>query len=75
MRYYIYFAQKNLEDLSQVKGYLIDLGIKCGITHNPSKKIDPNYWRFFISIQSYEKFFTVIGSWDPVKSHFLRMKI
>ena len=75
VRYYLYFAQKNLKDLEQVKEYLEEFGIKCGSTHNPSKKADPNYWRFFISIQSYEKFAKLIGSWHSVKSHFLRMKI
>ena len=75
VRYYIYFAQKDLDDLENVKEILEELGIKCGITHNPSKKADPNYWRFFISVQSYEKFAEIIGSWHPVKSHFLRMKI
>ena len=75
VRYYLYFAQKNLKDLSQIKNCLEELGIKCGFIHNPSKKVDPNYWRFFISVQSYEKFAKIIGSWHPVKSHFLRMKI
>ena len=75
VRYYIYFAQKNIEDLEQVRNYLINLGIHCGIIHNPSKKVDPNYWRFFVSIKSYKRFAQVIGSWHPIKSHFLRMKI
>ena len=75
VRYYLYFAQKNLNDLEQVKEWLEELRIKCGSIHNPSKKVDPNYWRFFISIQSYEKFAKVIGSWHPIKRHFLRMKI
>ncbi len=75
VRYYLYFAQKNLKDLMQVKEWLEELRVKCGSIHNPSKKVDPNYWRFFISIQSYEKFAKIIGSWHPVKSRFLRMKI
>ena len=49
VRYYLYFAQKNLKDLEQVKQWIEALGIKCGITHNPSKNVDPNYWRFFMS--------------------------
>jgi LAGLIDADG-like domain len=75
VRYYIYFAQKNLKDLKELKGYLADLGIICGVIHNPSKNADPNYWRFFVNVKSYEKFAQIIGSWHPVKSHFLRMKI
>ncbi len=72
VRYYLYFAQKNLEDLEQVREYLIELGIKCGLIHNPSKKVDPNYWRFFIRIQSYGRFARIIGSWHPIKCHFLK---
>ena len=75
VRYYIYFAQKNLKDLEQVKEYLEKFGIQCGVLHNPSKSADPDYWRFFISIKSYERFAQIIGSWHPIKSHFLRMKI
>ncbi len=75
VRYYLYFAQKNKEDLEQVKMFLEELGIKCGITHNPSKNVDPDYWRFFVRARSYEKFAQLIGSWHPVKSQFLRMKI
>ena len=75
VRYYLYFAQKNLKDLSQIKKWLEELGIKCGFIHNPSKKVDPNYWRFFVSVKSYEAFANIIGSWHPVKAKFLRMKI
>lgn len=75
VRYYIYFAQKNLTDLQQIRDYLTELGIQCEIIHNPSKKADPDYWRFFISIKSYENFAQKIGSWHPIKCRFLRMKI
>ncbi len=75
VRYYLYFAQKNLQDLEQVKEYLVKLGINCGKTHIPSKKQDPDFWRFFISVKSYVNFAKLIGSWHPVKSQFLRMKI
>ena len=75
VRYYLYFAQKNLQDLEQVKELLEEFGIQCGYVHNPSKKVDPNYWRFFIRIQSYGEFAKLIGSWHPIKSRFLRMKI
>ena len=44
VRYYLYFAQKNFKDLKQVRDYLNEVGIKCGKLHNPSKKVNPNYW-------------------------------
>jgi intein-encoded DNA endonuclease-like protein len=75
VRFYIYFSQKDKKDLEQLKSYLEDLGIICGKTHNPSKKEDPNYWRFFISCKSYNSFIEKIGSWHPTKSQHLRMKI
>jgi intein-encoded DNA endonuclease-like protein len=74
-RFYIYFSQKDKKDLQQLKSYLTDLGIICGKTHNPSQRIDPDYWRFYISCKSYKKFVDIIGSWHPTKSKLLRMKI
>jgi hypothetical protein len=75
VRFYLYFAQKNKEDLSEVKNYLTDLNIFCGRLHNPSKRVDPNYWRFFIRAKSYKDFKEIIGSLHPEKSKILRMKI
>ena len=75
VRFYIYFAQKDKGDLEQLKSYITELGIICGKTHNPSKKKDPNYWRFFISCKSYKSFIEDVGSLHPVKSKLLRMKI
>lgn len=75
VRYYLYFCQKDKADLVQVKEYLEELGISCGKLHNPSKKIDPDYWRFFIGIKSYENFAKIIGSLHPDKKRYLRMKI
>lgn len=74
-RYYIYFAQKNLSDLEEVKTYLEELGLTCGRIHNPSRRVDPDYYRFYILSDSWSKFGSVIGSWHPEKSNYLRMKI
>jgi len=75
VRFYIYFAQKNKRDLNEVKNFLMDLGISCGVIHNPSREEDPNYWRFFIKAESYRDFASIIGSWHPRKSRLLRKKI
>ena len=75
VRFYLYFAQKNLNDLREVKRYLSDINIQCGKTHNPSKRVDPHYWRFYIGISSHKRFAKEIGSLHPVKSEILRMKI
>jgi intein/homing endonuclease len=75
VRYYLYFCQKDKKDLLQVKTYLEDVGIRSGLLHNPSKKVDPNYWRFYISAKSYSDFAQIIGSDHPEKCRYLRMKI
>lgn len=74
VRYYIYFAQKNLTDLKQVKQILEENNIVCGRIHNPSKLVDPNYWRFYIRKQSYIDFAKLVGSSHPEKRRYLRMK-
>ncbi len=75
VRYYIYFCQKDYQDLLQVKSFLTELGIKSGKLHNPSHTVDPHYWRFYISAQSYFDFALKIGSSHPEKKSYLRMKI
>ena len=75
VRYYLYFAQKDYLDLKQVRDYLTEMGIICGKIHNPSYKVDSDYWRFYISAKSFVDFAKKIGSWHPVKNHYLRMKI
>lgn len=75
VRFYLYFAQKNQKDLEQVRKYLQEIGIMCGVIHNPSKRKDPSYWRFFIRSQSYGNFAKKIGSYHPEKQKILRMKI
>ena len=56
---------------------LESIGINCGKVHNPSAKVDPGYWRFFVHAQSYNDFIDTIGSWHPRKARLLlsRMKI
>ncbi len=74
---YFQFCQKNLSDLTEVKNHLEDLGIKCGEIHNPSQKVDPGYFRFFVSRVSHLDFMNIIYSWHPRKAKQMefRMKI
>ncbi len=74
-RMYIYFCQKDKIDLEEVKTFLQQLGITCGKIHNPSKKEDPNYWRFFVSCKSYKDFAKIISSRHPVKKKILEKMI
>lgn len=74
VRYYIYYAQKDYDDLLEVRKYLHELRIDCGVMHNPSRLVDPSYWRFFIRARSYERFAQIVGSNHPDKYSYLRMK-
>jgi len=74
VRFYIYFAQKNKNDLLQVRNFIKELGISCGKMHNPSVRKDPEYWRFYISAKSYNDFARIVGSAHPIKSKLLWMK-
>ena len=75
VRFYLSFGQKNFKDLLEVRNYLEELKINCGRIHNPSKRVDPNYWRFFVRSNSYQKFARIVGSSHPDKIAILRMKI
>ncbi len=66
-RFYIQLVQKNREKVETLKRMLEHLGIRSGKVHNPSEKIDPNYWRIFISTADHKKFAKEIGSFHPVK--------
>jgi hypothetical protein len=75
VRFYLYFCQKSYQDLYQAHCFLLELGIQTGKIHNPSRMVDPNYWRFYISSRSHKQFIEIIGSKHPDKSKYLRMKI
>ena len=68
---YLYFAQKNRSDLAQLRIILLDLGISCGEIHNPSRRADPDYWRFYVGRRSIRTFAKVVGSWHPRKAFLL----
>jgi hypothetical protein len=75
VRFYLYFCQKSKFSLNEVKKYLSEFGIESGVIHNPSKKVDSEYWRFFIRARSYKDFARIISSNHPDKIAILRMKI
>ena len=74
-RFYIQLVQKNLPKIELIKELLIELGIKSGRIHNPSKRVDPDYWRIFILADSYKKFADLIGSLHPIKSDIFRKRV
>jgi LAGLIDADG-like domain len=66
-RFYIQFVQKDREDLSSLRKGLEILDIRCGRLHNPSVRVDPDYWRFFVRASSHSQFCSTVGSWHPRK--------
>lgn len=70
--FYIQLCQKNHDELCKVQAILEHHGIRCGKIHNPSKRIDPDYWRFFVSAKSHQDFCTYVSSWHPRKEKLLK---
>lgn len=68
---YIYLAQKNRADLDSARHMLTSLGIVCGKLHNPSRSVDPAYWRFYVRRQSLARFARIVGSYHPRKAPLL----
>ena len=66
-RFYVQFCQKNLADLSVLHTSLEKEGVFCGRMHNPSIRVDPDYWRFFVRAGSHHAFMTKVSSWHPIK--------
>ena len=66
-RFYIQLVQKDQPKLAWIHKELTSMGIKCGVIHVPSKRIDPDYFRFFIATSSHGAFKKIIGSRHPRK--------
>ncbi|MEE9181776.1 MAG: hypothetical protein V3U33_04335 [candidate division NC10 bacterium] len=69
---YVYSAQKDRRDLEEPYAFLVSLGIEVGKMHNPSRRVDPDYWRFYIRRRSLRRFSDLVGSWHPRKSKLLK---
>lgn len=74
-RFYIQFVQKDRADLDLLRHIVTGLGIRCGRIHNPSARVDPNYWRFYVLSISHEDFIRRIGSWHPRKRPLLEGRL
>ena len=74
-RFYIQLVQKNREKIEKLKQILNCLKIETGKIHNPSQKVDPNYWRMYILAKSKKIFVKNIGSWHPRKIKTLRKRM
>jgi len=74
-RFYVQFVQKDRTDLDRVRRSLGRLGVRCGRIHNPSVRVDPDYWRFYVLAESHEDFIRHVSSWHPRKRMLLDLRI
>lgn len=74
-RFYIQFVQKDRSDLEAVRRCLADLDIRCGRIHNPSVRVDPEYWRFYVLGASHEDYIRRVASWHPRKRLLLETRL
>ena len=73
--FYIQLVQKDPIKIAKLKAMLIAMNISSGVIHNPSERIDPDYWRIFVSTKSHRQFVKTIGSWHPRKHAVLRERM
>ena len=66
-RFYIQFVQKDRMDLDHLRTVLSSLAIECGRVHNPSVRVDRDYWRFYVSTSSHQRFANRVSSWHPAR--------
>jgi hypothetical protein len=58
-----------------LKDFLAEAGIETGSLHNPSVRVDPDYWRLYVRTISHGSFGRVIGSWHPRKRALLEKRV
>ena len=73
-RFYIQLTQKDKKKIEKLKNLLNALEIQTGKIHNPSWKVDPDYWRIYVLAGWQKRFITKIGSWHPRKIRTLNQR-
>lgn len=73
--FYIQLVQKNWQKIDRIKQILKELNIQVGKIHNPSYRVDPEYWRIFVLARSHRQFVSEIGSWHPRKIRILKKRM
>jgi hypothetical protein len=75
VRFYVQLALKDCQKLERIKQILTRSDISCGKIHNPSSRVDPEYWRFYVSTKSHVDFARKITSLHPIKKPILRKRM
>jgi len=73
-RFYIQLVQKDRRDIEELRTILVSQGIDCGRIHNPSRRVDPDLWRFYVLSSSHKAFATTVSSWHPRKRSLLEAR-
>ncbi len=74
-KFYIQLVQKDQEKIEKIVQMLEALGISCGKIHNPSARVDPDYWRVFVGTRSHKNFAKMIGSSHPLKAKIFQARM
>lgn len=74
-RLYVQLVQKERESLTTLRNILESSGIVCGRLHNPSTRVDPQLWRFYVRARSLIAFMTVVSSWHPRKRRLIESRL
>jgi intein-encoded DNA endonuclease-like protein len=74
-RFYIQLTQNDKKKLEKIKKILNCLKIDVGKIHNPSKSVDPDYWRIYILAKSQQSFLVKIGTFHPRKIKVLKKRM
>lgn len=74
-RFYLQIAQKDYACLANLRQVIVDLAISCGVLHVPSRRVDPDYWRFFVRAAGQDRFCQLISSWHPRKRPLMRARL
>ncbi len=73
-KFYIQLVQKDKKKMEIIKAMLSSLGIQSGKVHNPSKFVDPDYWRIFVATKHHKEFASLVGSFHPVKGNVFKVR-
>ena len=74
-RFYIQLIQSDKQKLQKIKKILGELEIKTGKIHNPSIKVDPEYWRMYVLVKYQKRFAKIINSCHPRKIKIFRKRM
>ena len=74
-RFYIQLVQSDKQKLQKIKRILEEIEIKTGKIHNPSVRVDPEYWRMYVLAGSRKRFAEKITSWHPRKIKIFRTRM